>query len=137
MSVKRYSLTFSGALVVSQDGGMVDYEDYAALEVRCAVLAAENARCKFEVSRCHQTVDEMFKNREKWIDKEWLSSIWSTSKRLIEETPATDAFLAEVRAQVAEEALKIMGNFTSDECGDGVYIAIKEFAALLRKGVQS
>lgn len=52
-------------------------------------------------------------------------------------TPDTDAFLAEVRAQVAEEALKIMGNFTSDECGDGVYIAIKELAANLRKGVQS
>ncbi|WFV10607.1 hypothetical protein [Citrobacter freundii] len=53
------------------------------------------------------------------------------------ETPSTDAFLAEVRAQVAEEALKIMGNFTSDECGDSVYIAMKEFAAQLRKGVQS
>ncbi|MFH2815292.1 hypothetical protein ABK803_18610 [Enterobacter ludwigii] len=53
------------------------------------------------------------------------------------ETPSTDAYLAEVRAQIAEEALKIMGNFTSDECGDSVYIAIKEFAENLRKGMQS
>ncbi|MEH3565287.1 hypothetical protein POV99_07530 [Enterobacter kobei] len=52
-------------------------------------------------------------------------------------TSATDSFLAEVRAQIAEEALKIMGNFTSDECGDSVYIAVKEFAESLRKGVQS
>ncbi|HGW3733097.1 TPA: hypothetical protein ACNH31_004750 [Citrobacter freundii] len=71
----------------------------ANAESKCRELAAENARCKFEVSRCHQTVDEMFKNRDKWIDKEWLSSIWSTSKRLMNETPATDAFLAEVRSQ--------------------------------------
>lgn len=44
--------------------------------------------------------------------------------------------LAEVRAQGAEEALKIMGNFTSDECGDSVYIAVKEFTAQLRKGAE-
>lgn len=69
------------------------------LQMQVEKLAAENARCKFEISRCHQTVDEMFKSRERWMDKEWLSSIWSTSKRLMEETPATDAFLAEVRAQ--------------------------------------
>ncbi|HEM7941902.1 TPA: hypothetical protein U2L45_000704 [Citrobacter freundii] len=77
----------------------------ANAESKCRELAAENARCKFEVSRCHQTVDEMFKNRDKWIDKEWLSSIWSTSKRLMNETPATDAFLAEVRAQARNEGV--------------------------------
>ena len=49
-------------------------------------LAAENARCKFEISRCHQAVDEMFKQREKWVDAEWLSAVWATSKRLKENT---------------------------------------------------
>lgn len=75
------------------------------LQMQVEKLAAENARCKFEISRCHQTVDEMFKSRERWMDKEWLSSIWSTSKRLMEETPATDAFLAEVRAQGRNEGI--------------------------------
>lgn len=50
------------------------------------------------------------------------------------ETPATDTFLAEVRAHGVEDALKIMGGFTSDECGDSVYIAVKDFAAKLRQG---
>ncbi|SUX81690.1 Uncharacterised protein [Citrobacter youngae] len=42
--------------------------------------------------------------------------------------------LAEVRAHGVEDALKIMGGFTSDECGDSVYIAVKDFAAKLRQG---
>ncbi|EFN8398913.1 hypothetical protein EB661_02325 [Escherichia coli] len=70
-----------------------------------SALAAENARCLFEVSRCHQTVDEMFHHKDKWFDKEWLSALWSTSKKLMENTPATDAFLAEVRAEARNEGI--------------------------------
>lgn len=54
------------------------------------------------------------------------------------ETPATDAFLSrlrnETRAEGVEMALKAMGLFTSDECGDSVYIAVKNLAAALREG---
>lgn len=78
--------------------------DRDALADRVNALAVENARCKFEVSRCHQTIDEMFKNRDKWIDKEWLAAIWSTSKRLMNETPATSAALAAIQAQGVEKA---------------------------------
>ncbi|BBS33387.1 TPA: hypothetical protein QH574_000831 [Enterobacter kobei] len=100
------------------------------LQMQVEKLAAENARCKFEISRCHQTVDEMFKSRERWMDKEWLSSIWSTSKRLMEETPATDAIMAEVRAQGVEM-------FADDLLCPDLDSTIREFAAQLRKGVQS
>ena len=48
---------------------------FAEAEAKCAALAAENARCLFEVSRCHQTVDEMFHHKDKWFDKEWLSAL--------------------------------------------------------------
>lgn len=52
-------------------------------------------------------------------------------------TPATDAVLAEIhndaRAEGVSEALKIMGGFTSDECGDSVYIAVQNLASELRK----
>ncbi|EDA4830145.1 hypothetical protein IZR09_002448 [Salmonella enterica] len=108
----------------------------ANAESKCRELAAENGQCKFEISRCHQTVDEMFKHRDKWVDKEWLSAIWSTSKRLMNETPATDAFLAEVRAQGVDAAMEHMqssGSLTFGDC----YISLNEFAAQLRKGVQS
>ncbi|MDM3428840.1 MULTISPECIES: hypothetical protein [Citrobacter] len=107
----------------------------ANAESKCRELAAENGRCKFEISRCHQTVDEMFKNRDKWVDKEWLSAIWSTSKRLMNETPATDAFLAEVRAQGVEMFAK---NAEGAEQGNGLMKAIArratKFADQLRKG---
>ncbi|ECG5926064.1 hypothetical protein GCV36_003764 [Salmonella enterica] len=52
------------------------------------------------------------------------------------ETPATDAFLAEVRAQGVEMAMEHMqssGSLTFGDC----YISLNEFAAQLRKGVQS
>ncbi|WP_296262480.1 hypothetical protein [uncultured Enterobacter sp.] len=113
-------------------------------------LAAENARCKFEISRCHQTVDDMFKNRERWMDKEWLSSIWSTSKRLMEETQATDAFLVEVRAQHLQSYADCIAARMKDkslsmrqkELLSFAWAEVKSYAAelhnaQLRKGVQS
>ena len=78
----------------------VDFQDHLKQ------LVAENIRCRLEVQRCHQTVDEMFKNRDKWIDKEWLSSIWSTSKRLMEETPATESILRGAEARGVDKAIE-------------------------------
>jgi len=52
------------------------------------------------------------------------------------ETPATDAFLAEMRAQGVEMAMEHMqssGSLTFGDC----YISLNDFAAQLRKGVQS
>ncbi|HBE4639189.1 TPA: hypothetical protein KL900_004903, partial [Escherichia coli] len=49
------------------------------------------------------------------------------------ETPTTDAFLAEVRAQGVEMAMEHMqssGSLTFGDC----YISLNEFAAQLRKG---
>ena len=100
---------------------------FAEAEAKCAALAAENARCLFEVSRCHQTVDEMFHHKDKWFDKEWLSALWSTSKRLMENTQATDAFLAEVRAQGVE---MFADHLLCPDLDD----TIRDFAAQIRKG---
>ncbi|MCX8976533.1 hypothetical protein NLN92_00705 [Citrobacter portucalensis] len=104
----------------------------ANAESKCRELAAENAVLKKAAE--FATADDM------WIDQsdgmldyryvDWYVDVLKAAM----ETPATDAFLTEVRAHVAEEALKIMGNFTSDECGDSVYIAVKDFAAQIRKG---
>ena len=76
MSVKRYEWVACDEhschcdVVESAEGDMVDYEDYAALEARCAALAAEVYDLKHP-------------------------GTFLPSKR---ETPALDAFLAEVRA---------------------------------------
>lgn len=114
------------------------------LELKVAQVVAENSRCKFEVSRCHQTVDEMFKNREKWVDKEWLSSIWSTSKRLMNETPATDAAIANIQAQGVE----MLATAYDERAKESTHYMIinhckvkaeqaREFAAQLRQGAKS
>lgn len=87
MSVKRYDLVGDmdgncnlneARMEHSDDGSYVSYEDYAALEARCAALAAEVYDLKHP-------------------------GTFLPSKR---ETPATDAFLAEVRAQGVEEFLR-------------------------------
>jgi hypothetical protein len=92
-----------------------------------SALAAENARCLFEVSRCHQTVDEMFHHKDKWFDKEWLSALWSTSKRLMENTPATDAFLAEVRAKAFNDLCSAFVKHASvSGLDDGDCVTVKE-----------
>ena len=52
------------------------------------------------------------------------------------ETPATDRIVAGIKADGVDAALKIMGGFTSDECGDSVYIAVEELAKQLREGAK-
>lgn len=103
-----------------------------AMAASLMALAAENARCLFEVSRCHQTVDEMFHHKDKWFDKEWLSALWSTSKQLMENTPATDAFLSELRAQGVEMFSEKFGGGTP--LSNMVKEVAADFAAKLRKG---
>ncbi|MCC4519010.1 hypothetical protein LMA44_17720 [Enterobacter hormaechei] len=126
MSVKRYSLTFSGALVVSQNGGMVDYEDYAALEARCAALAAENAGLKDEISNITFMRDDDFFGSTQRAQE--------VMGRLVNvKTPATDAFLAEVRASGVE----MFGQYHNFSEKLFIQKEAQKFAAQLRKGVQS
>lgn len=157
MSVKRYELKtkYRGneswdELVESPDGMYVRYEDLAESqrEFRAADATIENQQMQVEKLAAENAgLKEMCEDRRTFImngvqlgyiqvptvETDPALETIRVAVSPQEPTPATDAFLAEVRAQVADEALKIMGNFTSDECGDGVYIAIKEFAAQLRK----
>ncbi|MCU2426581.1 hypothetical protein N8Q68_19470 [Enterobacter hormaechei subsp. hoffmannii] len=95
----------------------VQYERGNALEARCAALAAENAGLnKFIKADCWVWDDK----NEEYID----------AVDCMPETPATDSFLAEVRAQGVEMFAKEMH---ADISGDDA----SEFADDLRKGVQS
>ncbi|WP_320728984.1 hypothetical protein [Enterobacter kobei] len=122
MSVKRYEWVACDEhschcdVVESVEGDMVGYEDYAALKAKCAALAAENARLK-----------ESRKNLAEFIHEE-LDAGYPLNMSI--ETPATDAFLAEVRAQGVEM-------FADDLLCPDLDSAIREFAAQIRKGVQS
>lgn len=90
MSVNRYAAhtnidDFKSDWHESKDGPMVKYEDYAALEATFAALAAENAGLnKFIKDDCFIYTSDDIEPR--------------CASDFKPETPATDAFLAEVRA---------------------------------------
>ena len=143
MNVKRYEWVACDEhschcdVVESAEGDMVDYEDYTALEARCAALAAENAGLK---AAALDEIEVINRGGQAYCVKDGMSVNpiyargWNDyrAKSLSVETPATDAFLAEVRAQGVEmlrehPAIKLCS--LTHVCD--------EFAAQIRKGVQS
>ena len=106
---------------------------FAEAEARCAALAAENAGLK-----------ESRKNLTEFIHEE-LDAYYPLNMDI--ETPVTDVFLAEVRAQGVESFAESQKEYVRKNrneldsmtraayCGSAV--DAERFAALLRKGVQS
>lgn len=114
----------------------------AALEARCAVLAAENAGLKhaMAVTLEHVSVTD--------AGQAGVAAMIINDALHHGETPATDAFLAEVRAQGVEMfADKYRAQLTalpttSENIFDAAHVSLRyqifdadEFAAQLRKGV--
>lgn len=111
-------------------------------EARCAALAAENAGLKSAIEthkhgfvRCNCCGDELMCHTDDVC-------------RALDETPATDAFLAEVRAQGVEmfaaNEMEWAAHWEKHGVKDGsvsrcIMVAqdAEKFAAQLRKGVQS
>ncbi|MCK6740935.1 hypothetical protein L8S62_00550 [Enterobacter cloacae] len=156
MSVKRYEWVACDEhachcdVVESAEGDMVDYEDYAALEARCAALAAENAGLK---SIQAWAVADVFKSGAKRFESTKAAG-FDTDDCLHDavlvmlhelQTPATDAFLAEVRASALPvEIAEIIdsGDLEAILFASGYAEAEKYRMALYnfrtsRKGVQS
>lgn len=121
MSVKRYSVGVDG---VDPNGNLVKYTDYAALEARCAALAAENAEMKEEISNITFMRDDDFFGSTQRAQE--------VMGRLVNiKTPATDAFQAELRAQGVEAFASVLE--ARGRHHDYVEIA-NAYAAQLRKG---
>jgi len=126
MSIKRYEVNGSSSVFEDESGSLVDYQDYSALEAKCAALAAENAELKSNLmfwdaedpeapydspeeiaESCSLNYNEEFivqvanrlPNRTYRVCESWEHEC---KIELVEggevKTPATDAFLAEVRA---------------------------------------
>ncbi|XNK79479.1 ead/Ea22-like family protein [Enterobacter roggenkampii] len=164
MSVKRYECGMTNAPTEYQsptmhkdaNGGYISYEDYSALEARCAALAAENAGLKAALhpSDIPSELTDAFgdtaviehdatgDNQGHSVSWSWVGNQEEVIKSVLLavdgsiKTPETDAFLAEVRAKGVEMAMEHMqssGSLTFGDC----YISLNEFAAQLRKGVQS
>ncbi|ELW9287703.1 hypothetical protein OI979_19990 [Enterobacter hormaechei] len=111
---------------------------YEELEAKCAALAAENSGLKDEISNITFMRDDDFFGSTQRAQE--------VMGRLVNvKTPATDAFLAEVRAQGVEmltsklQSLIDEGNFEGDEIGviAGAVYTGADIAAQIRRGVQS
>ncbi|KHG56289.1 hypothetical protein T636_A2943 [Enterobacter hormaechei subsp. xiangfangensis] len=98
---------------------------YEELEAKCAALAAENAGLKEALWWLYETVSSDCVS----IPNEKYSSV-TNAAQVLSETPATDSFLAEVRAKGVE---MFADSLLCPDLDD----TIREFADELRKGVQS
>ncbi|EEN9966364.1 hypothetical protein JSZ92_003737 [Salmonella enterica subsp. enterica] len=105
----------------------------AALEARCAALAAENARLSDVAKGGAFVMQKALMKYEFGVGMTMQAEDFIRDAR--SKTPATDAFLAEVRAQGVEmfaASLKVAGGH------EHPYSAVaNEFAAQIRKGAQS
>lgn len=117
----------------------------AESEAKLAALAAENAWLKNAITAVSKTSEECEINGDelKYVVE---PSEFDALTDLLDETPATDAFLAEVRAQGVEmfaahkrerqQALRSRSMRMSEEAA-GMAADAENFADELRKGVQS
>lgn len=152
MSVKRYSVGVDG---VDQNGNLVKYSDYAALEQRLieserygrqtditieslemklAQMAAENACLK-------QSIEEVSEAFETGTDGVLATAVDESLNLL---TPETDAVLKRIQAQgvamFASKCKEESKRAHSSDARDSWWVSgenADDFAAQLRKGVQS
>ncbi|EHJ5119879.1 3'-5' exonuclease [Salmonella enterica subsp. enterica serovar Javiana] len=142
-AAERHNVSVNGAHRALADCMMVlgvlnavCHSDYAVFEARYAELVADNDKA----------MEAMKLAAENAALKSALNAILQPDAAVLErnhrvraldamETPATDAFLAEVRAQGVEMFSEKFGGGTL--ISDMVKEVAKDFAAQLRKGVQS
>ena len=115
--VKRYDISAFGGVSMDEcrDGTYVNYEDYAALEAKCAALAAENAGLKagvlhaLEDMEAHHDDHGLFSYDADGEQMDALLRLCDAQDSIASlenaKTPDTDAFLAEVRAQGVDSAI--------------------------------
>lgn len=115
---------------------MVLASDYAALEARCAALASENALARNAVQAFCDVIGDNTEVISEEVGRDGVLVILEAMKAT-GNMPATDAFLAEMRAQGVEMCSAEIQKQTWDEReGDGMVAAIDAmeiYAAQLRK----
>lgn len=116
---------------------------YEELEARCAALAAENTGLKSAVIERKNLSEEIRKAGRPPHTDFWHQSIYMADKKVddaLNSTPATDAFLAEVRAGAVDEVCLKISNaiincYQDEQIGlDAAATICGDFTAQLRQG---
>ena len=110
-SIRTYAVNCNDAWLNTEgddiSGSYVKYKDHqevvAALEAKCAALAAENAGIKSAIPKSRDIEDDNDNMDDVSLAEDFgFNHAIERMRRQIPETPTTDAFLAEVRAQGLE-----------------------------------
>ncbi|QCQ57320.1 hypothetical protein KGB50_gp37 [Shigella phage DS8] len=140
--VKRYDLVGDmdgncnlneARMELSADGVYVKHRDYEALQAKCAALAAENAAFKDINQWCKtDAFSNMYRDFKKaeavgCCNIDCMHDAMVVAIMHAPEAPSTDAFMAEVRAQVVE---MFADHLLCPDLDD----TIRDFAEQLRKG---
>ncbi|HDV3243714.1 TPA: ead/Ea22-like family protein [Escherichia coli] len=131
----RYIAAFNPVVVQALlDEREAQSKRIAELETNLAALAVENVGIKSAIPDPRDIEDDNDNMDDVSLAEDFgFNHAIERMRRRIPETPATEAFLAEVRAQGVEMAMEHMqssGSLTFGDC----YISLNEFAAELRKG---
>ena len=111
MSIRTYAVNCNDAWLNTEgddiSGSYVKYKDHqevvADLEAKCAALAAENAGIKSAIPESRDIEDDNDNMDDVSLAEDFgFNHAIERMRRQIPETPTTDAFLAEVRAQGLE-----------------------------------
>ena len=124
MSIRTYAVNCNDAWLNTEgddiSGSYVKYKDHqevvAALEAKCAALAAENAGIKSAIPETRDIEDDNANTDDVSLAEDFgFNHAIERMRRQIPETPTTDAFLAEVRAQGVDAAIEAAKNLVAQE----------------------
>lgn len=104
MSIQRFGFYGNGVFDSKHDGGYVHHEDYAALEAKCAALAADNEKAMEAMRQADEVVKRAHDKFSKMADENMALRSAIENGMAAPETPATDAWKAEVLAQGVDMA---------------------------------
>ena len=124
ISIRTYAVNCNDAWLNTEgddiSGSYVKYKDHqevvAALEAKCAALAAENAGIKSAIPKSRDIEDDNDNMDDVSLAEDFgFNHAVERMRRQIPETPTTDAFLAEVRAQGVDAAIEAAKNLVAQE----------------------
>ncbi|HGX6901615.1 TPA: ead/Ea22-like family protein [Escherichia coli] len=124
ISIRTYAVNCNDAWLNTEgddiSGSYVKYKDHqevvAALEAKCAALAAENAGIKSAIPESRDIEDDNDNMDDVSLAEDFgFNHAIERMRRQIPETPTTDAFLSEVRAQGVDAAIEAAKNLVAQE----------------------
>ncbi|EOU7243536.1 ead/Ea22-like family protein [Escherichia coli] len=124
ISIRTYAVNCNDSWLNTEgddiSGSYVKYKDHqevvAALEAKCAALAAENAGIKSAIPKSRDIEDDHDNMDDVSLAEDFgFNHAIERMRRQIPETPTTDAFLAEVRAQGVDAAIEAAKNLVAQE----------------------